>query len=82
MVRRFSRSNEIGEIPAALLNRIFSMAWVQSVLALFGLNRRRRITDQRRDPILQIELDYLAELQLQQQQEQQYPLCIFYFGGW
>ena len=48
MVRRFSRSNDIGRLPAVLVNRILNLAWIgeaqdwiRRVLALFGLNRLR-----------------------------------------
>ena len=43
MVRKFSRTNSIAHLPAAVVNYILSMAWVDELLASFGVGRRRLI---------------------------------------
>ena len=44
MVSPFSRTNNIGGLPAAVVNYILSFAWVADVLRSFGLDGRLRLT--------------------------------------
>ena len=41
MVRTFSSSNNIGNLPGAIVNYILSLAWIEDVLKSFGLGRLR-----------------------------------------
>ena len=41
MIPAFSRSNNIGDLPAVLVNKIFASTWWQEVLHWFGHFRRR-----------------------------------------
>ena len=41
MIPAFSRSNNIGDLPAVLVNKIFASTWWQEVLHWFGHFRQR-----------------------------------------